>query len=67
VILLRFGGERVLDGAMSPGDFVAMFSYLQIGMADGWSRLYVNSCSGEPRAWPESTRYCIPAVRSNPP
>jgi ATP-binding cassette subfamily B protein len=30
VILLRFGGERVLDGAMSPGDFVAMFSYLQM-------------------------------------
>ena len=30
VILLRFGGESVLDGSMSPGDFVSMFSYLQM-------------------------------------
>ena len=30
LILLRYGGERVLDGSMSPGDFVAMFSYLQM-------------------------------------
>ncbi|MFA6507256.1 MAG: ABC transporter ATP-binding protein [Treponemataceae bacterium] len=30
LILLRFGGVRVLDGSMSPGELVAMFSYLQM-------------------------------------
>jgi len=30
LILLRFGGVHVLDGAMSAGDLVAMFSYLQM-------------------------------------